>query len=123
MANPPAYRKLVDEIRGPFKSYEDLDFQKVGQLTYQNAALEESLRVYLPVPAIIPRVVPKEGALVNGQLVPEKVLCLVPTILPTIPNLFYQSRLVYLREMTGYQRQTLRVRQSDSSSTILTSAL
>lgn len=73
MANPPAYRKLVDEIRGPFKSYEDLDFQKVGQLTYQNAALEESLRVYLPVPAIIPRVVPKEGALVNGQLVPEKV--------------------------------------------------
>lgn len=44
-------------------------FQRVGQLTYLNAALEESLRVYPPVPAIIPRVVPKEGALI----VPENI--------------------------------------------------
>ncbi|KAJ5384673.1 hypothetical protein N7517_002584 [Penicillium concentricum] len=73
MTNPSAYRKLVDEIRGSFKSYEDIDFQRVGHLTYLNAALEESLRVYPPVPAIIPRVVPKEGALIDGQFVPENV--------------------------------------------------
>ncbi|KAF4761614.1 hypothetical protein N7455_002375 [Penicillium solitum] len=73
MANPLAYRKLVDEIRGSFQSYEDIDFQKVGQLTYLNAALEESLRVYPPVPAIIPRVVPKDGALIDGKFVPENV--------------------------------------------------
>ncbi|KAJ5185209.1 Cytochrome monooxygenase lcsI [Penicillium cf. griseofulvum] len=73
MANPPAYRKLVDEIRTSFKSYEDIDFQRVGQLTYLNAALEESLRIYPPVPAVIPRVVPKEGALIDGQFVPENV--------------------------------------------------
>ncbi|KXG47021.1 Cytochrome P450 [Penicillium griseofulvum] len=73
MANPPAYRKLMDEIRTSFKSYEDIDFQRVGHLTYLNAALEESLRVYPPVPAVIPRVVPKEGALIDGQFIPENV--------------------------------------------------
>ncbi|CAI7619761.1 unnamed protein product [Penicillium viridicatum] len=78
MANPSAYRKLVDEIRGSFKSSEYLDFQKVGQLTYLNAALEESLRVYPPIPAIIPRVVHKEGALIDGKFVPENTTRLSP---------------------------------------------
>ncbi|KAJ5276481.1 Cytochrome monooxygenase lcsI [Penicillium chrysogenum] len=73
LANPPAYRKLVDEIRESFNSYEEIDFQRVGQLTYLNAALEESLRVYPPVPAVTPRIVPKEGALIDGQFVPENV--------------------------------------------------
>ncbi|CAI7598546.1 unnamed protein product [Penicillium glandicola] len=73
MENPTAYRKLVDEIRESFKSYEDIDFQRVGQLTYLNAALEESLRLYPPVPGIIPRVVPKGGALIDGKFIPENV--------------------------------------------------
>jgi cytochrome P450 len=73
MANPPAYRKLVDEIRESFNSYEEIDFQRVGQLTYLNAAFEESLQVYPPIPAVTPRIVPKEGALIDGQFVPENV--------------------------------------------------
>ncbi|KAJ5960262.1 Cytochrome monooxygenase lcsI [Penicillium vulpinum] len=73
LANPPTYRKLVDEIRKSFKSYEDINFQRVSQLTYLNAALEESLRVYPSVPSIIPRVVPKDGAMIDGRFVPENV--------------------------------------------------
>ncbi|KAJ5487287.1 hypothetical protein N7530_001587 [Penicillium desertorum] len=71
MANPPAYRKLVDEIRESFNSYEEIDFQRVGQLTYLNAAFEESLQAYPHIPAVTPRIVPKEGALIDGQFVPE----------------------------------------------------
>lgn len=89
-------------------------FQRVGQLTYLNAALEESLRVYPPVPAIIPRVVPKEGALI----VPENIcfffqvwsLCIListgfcvwgPLFYLPFRVSFYQSQLVYPREMAG----------------------
>lgn len=73
LTNPSVHKKLVDEIRGAFGSYDEIDFQRVSQLPYLNAALEESLRVYPPVPAIIPRVVPEGGALINGQFVPEGV--------------------------------------------------
>jgi cytochrome P450 len=73
LTNPSAYRKLVDELRTTFKSYGDIDFQTVSQLTYLNATLEESLRVYPPVPAVIPRVVPEGGALIDGEFVPENV--------------------------------------------------
>lgn len=73
LMNPSVHKKLVDEIRGAFGTYDEIDFQRVSQLPYLNAALEESLRVYPPVPAIIPRVVPEGGALIDGQFVPEGV--------------------------------------------------
>ncbi|KAJ5774355.1 Cytochrome monooxygenase lcsI [Penicillium paradoxum] len=73
LTNPSVYAKLVGEIRECFKSYDEIDFQRVVQLTYLNAALEESLRVYPPIPAVLPRIVPKGGALIDGQFVAENV--------------------------------------------------
>jgi cytochrome P450 len=73
LMNPMAYRKLVNEVRRSFGSYDEIDFLRVGQLSYLNAALEESLRIYPPVPAIIPRVVPDGGAMIDGEFVPEGV--------------------------------------------------
>ncbi|KAJ5693370.1 Cytochrome monooxygenase lcsI [Penicillium macrosclerotiorum] len=71
LSTPDVYQKLVDEIRHSFQSYEEIDFLAVGQLAYLNAALEESLRIYPPVPATIPRIVPKGGAMIDGKFVPE----------------------------------------------------
>ncbi|CAL5865821.1 uncharacterized protein PFLUO_LOCUS27 [Penicillium psychrofluorescens] len=73
LTNPRAHQKLLHEIRGTFKSIHEINFQSVSQLTYLVAALEESLRVYPPVPSIIPRVVPKGGALIDGEFVPEGI--------------------------------------------------
>ncbi|KAJ5809607.1 Cytochrome monooxygenase lcsI [Penicillium pulvis] len=71
--NPATYKRLVEEIRSTFKSYDDINFLGVSQMTYLNAALEEALRVYPPVPAVIPRVVPKGGSVIDGMFVPQGV--------------------------------------------------
>lgn len=71
LLNPAVYKKLVDEVRGAFTSYGEIDFTGASQLSYLNAALEETLRIYPPVPAMIPRVVPKGGAVIDGVFIPE----------------------------------------------------
>lgn len=73
-SNPEIWKKLVEEVRGAFGKYDEIDFMGVSQLKYLNAALEESLRVYPPVPATIPRIVPKGGAMIDGKFVPEGVI-------------------------------------------------
>ncbi|KAI2794707.1 Cytochrome monooxygenase lcsI [Penicillium oxalicum] len=71
LVHPEVQRKLLEEVRGSFKSFDAITFQAVAQLPYLNAALEETLRMYPPVADIIPRVVPKGGAMVDGQFIPE----------------------------------------------------
>lgn len=71
LANPAVWKKLIDEVRGSFTSYDEIDFHGVSQLSYLNAALEEALRVYPPVTALTPRVVPKGGAVIDGSFIPE----------------------------------------------------
>jgi cytochrome P450 len=71
LKDPAVYKKLVDEVRGSYTSYEKIDFQSLSQLNYLNAALEETLRVYPPVPAMTPRVVPPGGAVIDGTFIPE----------------------------------------------------
>ncbi|KAJ5999780.1 Cytochrome monooxygenase lcsI [Penicillium waksmanii] len=71
LGNPSAYQKATSEVRGAFESYSDINVVGVSQLTYLNAAFEEALRVYPPAPGIIPRVVPKGGAAIDGEFIPE----------------------------------------------------
>lgn len=73
LGNPSAYQKAKSEVRGAFESYSDINVVGVSQLTYLNAAFEEALRVYPPAPGIIPRVVPKGGAAIDGEFIPEGV--------------------------------------------------
>lgn len=70
---PAVHQKLVDEIRGTFQSADEINFLAVSRLPYLDAALEESLRMYPPIPAILPRVVPKGGAMIDGEFIPEGV--------------------------------------------------
>ncbi|KAJ5703563.1 Cytochrome monooxygenase lcsI, partial [Penicillium malachiteum] len=69
--NSAAYQKLKKEVREAFKSYDEITFQAVSTLPYLNAALEEGLRCYPPVPGVFPRVVPKGGSMIDGEFVPE----------------------------------------------------
>ncbi|KAJ5702437.1 Cytochrome monooxygenase lcsI [Penicillium malachiteum] len=71
LKNPPAYEKLEKEIRESFQSYNDINFQAVSTLPYLNAVVEEILRCYPPVSGIQPRIVPKGGVTIDGEIVPE----------------------------------------------------
>ncbi len=75
LENPAAYRKLVGEIRGAFKSSADITWAKVKDLEYLGAVSSETFRVCAPVPTNLCRVVPPEGASIDGKWVPGGVSC------------------------------------------------
>jgi len=73
LTNPHTMRKLEDEIITAFGSDDEINILAVQNLSYINACLDEGLRMYPPTPAGSVRIVPKGGALINGQHVPENV--------------------------------------------------
>lgn len=73
LKNPGAMKKLCAEIRTEFKSQDEITFERVGQLPYLLAVLNEGLRMYPPVPTGFPRRVPEGGETVSGYYVPDKV--------------------------------------------------
>ncbi|KAI2475343.1 cytochrome p450 [Pyrenophora tritici-repentis] len=75
LTNPDKLKKLVDEVRA--LPEEDLTLDVLPRLKYLNACFEEALRCYPPVPIGIPRIVPKGGASICGELVPEGSVVMV----------------------------------------------
>lgn len=61
---------LVAEIRGAFKEQKDITFASVSALPLLLGVLNETLRIYPPVPTKLPRAVPAGGAIVDGRFVP-----------------------------------------------------
>jgi cytochrome P450 len=45
----------------------------LGSLPYMNACIEEGLRIFPPVPISLLRTVPKEGSLIDGNMIPGGV--------------------------------------------------
>jgi len=68
--NPPTHQKLVQEIRAAFASKDDICHEKISQLPYTNACINEALRVHPPVPAGPLRRVPGQGSTIDGHWVP-----------------------------------------------------
>lgn len=68
--NPDKMKKLTDEIRGAFKSEDELVYESLSKLEYLNACLEEGLRIHPPVPTGLLRTVPKGGDTIDGDYVP-----------------------------------------------------
>ncbi|EAQ83585.1 hypothetical protein CHGG_09989 [Chaetomium globosum CBS 148.51] len=77
LTNHHAMETLTAEIRETFKSEDEIDFASVSTLPYLLACLDEALRMYPPVPTGLPRVVPKGGANIAGNYVPEKTVVAV----------------------------------------------
>ncbi|MCJ1249217.1 hypothetical protein MMC30_006440 [Trapelia coarctata] len=78
LKNPKALAKLNKEIRGTFQAQTDITLQRLAEQKYLLACLEEGLRIYPPVPAVLPRLVPVGGAIVCGRFVPEGTSLGVP---------------------------------------------
>lgn len=71
--NKPVLARLCEEVRGAFKSEDEINFVSVGSLEYMLACLNEGLRMYPPAPVALPRLVPEGGAVISGYRVPAGV--------------------------------------------------
>lgn len=67
------YERLVKELRGTFNKPSDITIASLVDLPYLNAVLTETMRVYPPIPSMLPRIVPEGGAMINDRYVPAKV--------------------------------------------------
>jgi cytochrome P450 len=63
-------QKLRAEIHAAFQHESDISMRALQGLEYLNAVLQESMRVYPPVPCTFPRTTPRGGAMVCGRFVP-----------------------------------------------------
>lgn len=69
LKNPGAMSKLVDEIRSSFATVSDINFISISQQKYTLACLNETLRLFPPVPSGLSRVVPGDGDFIDGKWV------------------------------------------------------
>lgn len=78
-------QRLADEIRGAFKEHSLIDLAGAARLEYLDAVISEGLRMCPPVAGGLQHVVPKGGASVCGDWLPEGVstlyLCLIAAML------------------------------------------
>lgn len=70
---PHAMAALKKEIRGTFKSRQEITLKAVANLPYLKATVDESLRVFPVASYISPRVTPKQGHVIAGSVVPGDV--------------------------------------------------
>ncbi|KAK6836503.1 cytochrome P450 [Apiospora arundinis] len=69
--NPDKLAKLTAEVRGAFTTEDDIGINASSGLPYLLAVLDESLRIYPPVPGPTPRKMAKGGDTIIGQYIPE----------------------------------------------------
>jgi cytochrome P450 len=67
---PRVYDALVREIRSTFQRTSDITLSRLSEAKYLLAVLDETLRMYPPVPTTLPRLTPPQGATILGQYVP-----------------------------------------------------
>jgi cytochrome P450 len=73
--HPKTLEKLVQEIRSKFTSEDQIDLPGVNSLDYMLACLQETFRLYPPVPGALPRRT-REGDIFAGKYVPPNVSAL-----------------------------------------------
>ncbi|KAI1132468.1 cytochrome P450 [Nemania abortiva] len=68
LKSPNSYKKLTEEIRTRYQTFEEIDVISTSQLPYLQAVIKEGMRIYVPGPQGLPRKSP--GMTVDGNFVP-----------------------------------------------------
>ncbi|KAK3946266.1 cytochrome P450 [Diplogelasinospora grovesii] len=68
--HPEMLKRLREEVRTAFKSYDEIDGTTTGNLRYLHAICHEALRILPPLALGLPRVVPRAGDTVDGHWIP-----------------------------------------------------
>lgn len=71
--SPQSLAKLTDEVRSAYQNETDIDLLNTQNLTYLNAVINESLRIYTPVPGSGPRITAPGGSMIAGRFIPQNV--------------------------------------------------
>lgn len=100
-ANPSTLQTLQKEIRSSFSSDSDINILKVDQLPYLQAVIQETLRMYHPVPIAMTRRTPPSGVSICGEWIPGDVIVGVPhrTISLSPTNFMDPTRFVPERHL------------------------
>ncbi|KAK1641338.1 cytochrome P450 [Colletotrichum phormii] len=70
-SNPRVLAKLNDEVRSAFTTEDEIDMLSVQNLPYLLAVLDESLRMFPPVPGPSPRAIGEGGDTILGESIPQ----------------------------------------------------
>ena len=103
--NPEAQRLAAAEIRDAFASDQDIDLFSTSQLKYTLAVLDETMRIYPPVPTQTNRTVPASGDTVLGHFLPGGTTISLPQYIAhhyppywTKPEEFHPERFLGAEE-------------------------
>ena len=92
---PEVYKKLKDEVRGMFKTADEITSHS-ATFPYLTAVINEALRIYPPSPIAPPRITPDAGEMVAGVFVPGGVGLILNCILKVTDNFIDNSRRPYV---------------------------
>lgn len=71
LMNPDAHRKLTQELRGRFRSFDQLTDQALQSVAWLGAVIDETIRLHTNVPYGLPRISP--GTEIDGYHIPKGV--------------------------------------------------
>jgi cytochrome P450 len=77
LKDPPILEKLMKEVRSAFQSESEMTFAEEAKLPYLQACIDEGLRIYPPIPSVIPRMTPPGGEVISGFNIPENVCFII----------------------------------------------
>jgi cytochrome P450 len=78
LKHPIWMTRLQAELRNAFRDEQEICFQSVSRLKVLHAILQETLRMYPPLPVDVPRITPSEGATVCGTYIPPHTRVGIP---------------------------------------------
>lgn len=77
LKSPEKMAKLQEELRAAFPTEEDITIEQLQRQPYLNACIEETLRLYPPVPSALVRVAANSGE-IAGHFVPQGTKVAIP---------------------------------------------
>ncbi|PHH61188.1 hypothetical protein CDD81_711 [Ophiocordyceps australis] len=76
--NPRVLARITHEVRSSFAEEDLIDMPGTVKLSYLNAVIEESLRIFPPGPNSQPRITPPGGNVILGQHIPGNTVIGIP---------------------------------------------
>lgn len=70
---PRVMQKLKNEVRSTFAKREDITIRATNNMPYLKATIDEALRIFSVASYITPRTTPKQGHVINGEMIPGNV--------------------------------------------------
>ena len=102
LKSPEKLQKLTSEIRDSLPDANKMTFLDLARLPYLNACLQEAMRIYPPVPGVLPRRTLPGGAVISGHFIPEDVGSSL-----SLPSLLFHSRLTFSRHLSAFTNGAL----------------